>query len=116
MVLPWSRPKHSGKVGGSAGRGGVRSFACWPRGTGARRFCWDLTIFANRTLRRIVAGMKVREMRKLVQLRAVTLDPTVRRLGACYDIFDLRLPAKRRIPRPVFAYGGGGAAGGGGGR
>jgi L-lactate dehydrogenase (cytochrome) len=63
-----------------------------------------VTIFANRTLRRIVAGMKVREMRKLVQLRAVTLDPTTRRLGACYDIFDLRLAAKQRIPRPVFDY------------
>ena len=43
-------------------------------------------------------------MRKLVQLRAVTLDPTARRLGACYDIFDLRLAAKQRIPRPVFDY------------
>jgi L-lactate dehydrogenase (cytochrome) len=48
--------------------------------------------------------MKVREMRKLVQLRKVTLDPTARRLGACYDVFDLRLAAKRRIPRPVFDY------------
>jgi L-lactate dehydrogenase (cytochrome) len=34
----------------------------------------------------------------------VTLDPTARRLGAYYDIFDLRLAAKRRIPRPVFDY------------
>jgi L-lactate dehydrogenase (cytochrome) len=48
--------------------------------------------------------MKVREMRKLIQLRSVTLDPTARRLGACYDVFDLRLAAKRRIPRPVFDY------------
>jgi L-lactate dehydrogenase (cytochrome) len=48
--------------------------------------------------------MKVREMRKLIQLRRVTLDPTARRLGACYDVFDLRLAAKRRIPRPVFDY------------
>jgi L-lactate dehydrogenase (cytochrome) len=48
--------------------------------------------------------MKVQEMRKLVQLRKVTLDPTTRRLGACYDVFDLRLAAKRRIPRPVFDY------------
>jgi len=43
-------------------------------------------------------------MRKLVQLRGVTLDPTARRLGACYDVFDLRRAAKRRIPRPVFDY------------
>jgi L-lactate dehydrogenase (cytochrome) len=48
--------------------------------------------------------MKVREMRKLVQLRTVTLDATARRLGACYDVADLRRAAKRRIPRPVFDY------------
>jgi L-lactate dehydrogenase (cytochrome) len=48
--------------------------------------------------------MKVREMRRLIQLRRVTLDPTARRLAACYDVFDLRLAAKRRIPRPVFDY------------
>jgi L-lactate dehydrogenase (cytochrome) len=48
--------------------------------------------------------MKVREMRKLVQLRGVTLDPTARRLGACHDVFDLRRAAERRIPRPVFDY------------
>ena len=43
-------------------------------------------------------------MRRLVQLRGVTLDATARRLGACYDVGDLRLAAKRRIPRPVFDY------------
>ena len=43
-------------------------------------------------------------MRKLVQLRAVPLDAKTRRLGACYDISDLRRMAKRRIPRPVFDY------------
>jgi len=43
-------------------------------------------------------------MRKLVQLRAVTLDATARRLGACYDVADLRRAARRRIPRPVFDY------------
>jgi L-lactate dehydrogenase (cytochrome) len=48
--------------------------------------------------------MKVREMRRLVQLREVTLDATARRLGACYDVADLRLAARRRIPRPVFDY------------
>jgi L-lactate dehydrogenase (cytochrome) len=54
--------------------------------------------------RRIVASMKVQEMRKLVQLRPVTLDGTQRRLGACHDVADLRRAAKRRIPRPVFDY------------
>jgi L-lactate dehydrogenase (cytochrome) len=48
--------------------------------------------------------MKLREMRRLIRLRTVTLDPTARRLGACYDVSDLRLAAKRRIPRPVFDY------------
>jgi L-lactate dehydrogenase (cytochrome) len=43
-------------------------------------------------------------MRRLVQLRGITLDATARRLGACYDVGDLRLAAKRRIPRPVFDY------------
>ena len=43
-------------------------------------------------------------MRKLVQLRTVTLDATERRLGACHDVADLRRAAKRRIPRPVFDY------------
>jgi L-lactate dehydrogenase (cytochrome) len=65
--------------------------------------------FANLAARRIVASMKVREMRKLVQLRGVTLDGTERRLGACYDVADLRRAAKRRIPRPVFDYVDGGA-------
>jgi L-lactate dehydrogenase (cytochrome) len=53
--------------------------------------------------------MKVREMRKLVRLRGVTLNATERRLGACFDVADLRLAAKRRIPRPVFDYVDGGA-------
>ena len=43
-------------------------------------------------------------MRKLVQLRTVTLDAQARRLGACHDVADLRRVAKRRIPRPVFDY------------
>jgi L-lactate dehydrogenase (cytochrome) len=53
--------------------------------------------------------MKVREMRKLVQLRGVTLNATERRLGACHDVADLRRAARRRIPRPVFDYADGGA-------
>jgi L-lactate dehydrogenase (cytochrome) len=63
-----------------------------------------LAIFANGTARRIVASMRVREMRKLVQLRTVTLDARSRRLASCYDVADLRRVAKRRIPRPVFDY------------
>src|SRR3984957_14213321 len=65
---------------------------------------WGLAIFANRTARRIVAIMRVREMRKLVRLRTVPLDAQARRLGSCYDIGDLRRAARRRIPRPVFDY------------
>jgi L-lactate dehydrogenase (cytochrome) len=63
-----------------------------------------LAIFANGTAGRIVASMRVREMRKLVQLRTVTLDARSRRLASCYDVADLRRVAKRRIPRPVFDY------------
>jgi L-lactate dehydrogenase (cytochrome) len=48
--------------------------------------------------------MKIREIRKLVQLRPVRPGSAARRLAACYDIGDLRLAAKRRIPRPVFEY------------
>ncbi len=48
-------------------------------------------------------------MRKLIQLRGVTLNASERRLGACYDVADLRRAAKRRIPRPVFDYVDGGA-------
>jgi L-lactate dehydrogenase (cytochrome) len=48
--------------------------------------------------------MRLQEMRKLVQFRGVTPDPTARRLGACYDVADLRRAAQRRIPRPVFDY------------
>src|ERR1700733_2145574 len=54
--------------------------------------------------RRIVAIMRVREMRRLVRLRTVPLGAQARRLGSCYDIADLRRAAKRRIPRPVFDY------------
>lgn len=43
-------------------------------------------------------------MRKIVQLRSVPLNATERRLGACFDISDLRRVARRRIPRPVFDY------------
>jgi len=43
-------------------------------------------------------------MRKLVQLRPVSLNATDRRLRGCYDVFDLRRAAQRRIPRPVFDY------------
>jgi L-lactate dehydrogenase (cytochrome) len=65
---------------------------------------WGLAIFFSRQRKRIVAIMKMRDMRKLVQLRTVPLDAKTRRLGACYDIADLRRVAKRRIPRPVFDY------------
>jgi L-lactate dehydrogenase (cytochrome) len=48
--------------------------------------------------------MRLREIRKLVQLRAVDLDGTRRRLASCHDVSDLRRVAQRRIPRPVFDY------------
>ncbi|HEX8006122.1 MAG TPA: alpha-hydroxy acid oxidase [Trebonia sp.] len=48
--------------------------------------------------------MNLREMRKLVRMRSVELDATRRRLAGCHDVSDLRLAARRRIPRPVFDY------------
>ncbi len=48
--------------------------------------------------------MKVREIRKLVRMRAVELDATKRRLAACHDVGDLRRAARRLIPPPVFDY------------
>jgi L-lactate dehydrogenase (cytochrome) len=48
--------------------------------------------------------VKLREMRRLVRLRAVELDATKRRLAACHDIGDLRRAARRLIPSPVFDY------------
>src|ERR1700678_252128 len=77
----------------------VGEAAQFPGGIG-----WGRAIFAKRGARRIVAIMRVREMRRLVRLRTVPLDARARRLGSCYDIADLRRAAKRRIPRPVFDY------------
>jgi L-lactate dehydrogenase (cytochrome) len=48
--------------------------------------------------------MKMQEMRKLVRMRPVELDPTRRRLAACHDVGDLRRAARRLIPQPVFDY------------
>ena len=57
-----------------------------------------------RHARRIVRFMRVQEMRQIIQLRSVEWDATARRLGACYDISDLRRAARRKTPRPVFDY------------
>jgi L-lactate dehydrogenase (cytochrome) len=46
----------------------------------------------------------MREMRKLVRMRAVELDARKRRLAACHDVGDLRRAARRLIPPPVFDY------------
>jgi L-lactate dehydrogenase (cytochrome) len=48
--------------------------------------------------------VRVREVRDLVRPRRVELDATRRRLASCYTIDDLRLAARRLIPRPVFEY------------
>ena len=53
--------------------------------------------------------MRASEIRRLIQLKPVELDATRRRLSACHDVFDLRVAARRRIPRPVFDYVDGGA-------
>ena len=53
--------------------------------------------------------MRPSEVRRLIQLKPVELDPARRRLSACHDVSDLRLAARRLIPRPVFDYVDGGA-------
>ena len=64
-----------------------------------------------------VAGMTDRqvprwsELRPLLQLKRLQLDPTRRRLDAALTIADLRTVARRRTPRSVFDYTDGAAEG-----
>ncbi len=44
------------------------------------------------------------ELRPLLQLRKVELDPVARRLSRAYTIRDLRTIARRRTPRSIFDY------------
>jgi L-lactate dehydrogenase (cytochrome) len=53
--------------------------------------------------------MRASEIRSLIQLKPVELDATRRRLSACHDVHDLRVAARRLIPRPVFDYVDGGS-------
>ena len=65
--------------------------------------------FPGRAAARIVRDMRASEIRRLIQLKPVELDAARRRLSACHDVFDLRVAARRLIPRPVFDYVDGGA-------
>src|ERR1700677_2147661 len=82
---------HESGLGGEA--------AQFPGGIG-----WGRAIFAKRGARRIVAIMRVREMRRLVRLRTVPLDARARRLGSCYDIADPALAGQRGVPGAVVAH------------
>lgn len=53
--------------------------------------------------------MKPSEIRELIRLEPVTLDPVERRLARCLTTEDLRRIARRRLPRAVFDYVDGGA-------
>ncbi len=53
--------------------------------------------------------MRLSEIREIIQLRPVERDPTTQRLAACLNVDDVRLMAKRRLPRAVFDYVDGGA-------
>ncbi len=48
--------------------------------------------------------MNLREIRRLIQLKPLELDPVKRRLGRCHTVGDLRRSARLLIPRPVFDY------------
>ena len=65
--------------------------------------------FPGRAAARIVRDMRASEVRRLIQLKPVELDAARRRLTACHDVFDLRVAARRLMPRPVFDYVDGGA-------
>ena len=58
---------------------------------------------------RIVREMRLSDIRELIRVKPLELDPTSRRLSACHDIADLRAAGRRLIPRPVFVYVDGGA-------
>jgi L-lactate dehydrogenase (cytochrome) len=53
--------------------------------------------------------MRASEIRRLIKLKPVELDAARRRLSACHDVRELRVTARRLIPRPVFDYVDGGA-------
>jgi L-lactate dehydrogenase (cytochrome) len=53
--------------------------------------------------------VNIREIRQLIRMKPLELDPTKRRLAGCHDIGDLRRSARLLIPRPVFDYVDGGA-------
>jgi len=77
---------------------------CHPITGSSERALTALAPFAVAGRRRIVAIVKVREIRKLVRMRTIDLDATSRRLAACHDVGDLRRAARRLIPSPVFDY------------
>lgn len=51
------------------------------------------------------------ELRPLLQMQQVQVDPVERRLARCYTIADLREAARRRVPRAVFDFVDGAAEG-----
>jgi L-lactate dehydrogenase (cytochrome) len=48
--------------------------------------------------------MKLREIADLVRLQPVTTDPIERRLARCISIDDVRMIARRQLPKAVFDY------------
>lgn len=51
------------------------------------------------------------ELRPLLQMQQVPLDPVERRLARCHTVADLREAARRRVPRAVFDFVDGAAEG-----
>ncbi|GAA1145249.1 alpha-hydroxy acid oxidase [Ornithinicoccus hortensis] len=51
------------------------------------------------------------ELRPLLQMQPVPLDPVERRLARCHTVADLREAARRRVPRAVFDFVDGAAEG-----
>ena len=53
---------------------------------------------------RYVPSVNLREIRQLIQMKPIELDPVKRRLDRCHTVGDLRRSARLLIPRPVFDY------------
>ena len=53
--------------------------------------------------------MRVRDLRQLIRLQPFERNAATRRLSHCHDVDDLRVAARRVLPKSVFDYVDGGA-------
>ncbi len=53
--------------------------------------------------------MRLAEVRELIRLQPPELDPVLRVIARCHSVEDIRVAARRKLPRAVFDYVDGGA-------